>query len=86
MIEQTCFDKMLEWHQIAPFQTKEGSKVGPASNSELRRWFKNKVVQINGKAIAATDPYPSDVWEITFFPRNKNQKCSYFWVPENERA
>lgn len=43
-----AFEYLRNLHEVCQFQTREGSKVGKASNSELRRWINNGALVING--------------------------------------
>ncbi len=43
-------------------------RVGKVSNSEVRRWLKNKAVVINGKAPLPTDEITLPIVELIFFP------------------
>jgi hypothetical protein len=46
----------------------------PASNSELRRWFNNKAVIINGSACAMDDEF-EEITSVVLFPNGK-RKCT----------
>lgn len=35
---------LMRLHEVCHFQTREGKKVGRASNSELKRWCQNGVL------------------------------------------
>jgi len=61
------------------FQTTEGIKVGPASNSEIRRWFKAGIFEINFQIMQAEDPWPPFVKSIVMFPNNKKKRCSFYF-------
>ena len=74
-----CFQKLLEFHKMSNFQATEGDKYGPASNSEIRRWFKAGCVEINFMIVTAEEPYPEFVKSIVFFPKNKKKRCTYFY-------
>ncbi len=66
----------LEWllalHKACSFISREKPDTGKASTSELRRWFKNKAIHIDGKAV---DDMNSDVKfpinSCVLFPRGK---------------
>ena len=65
-------------------RSKEGAKLLPPSNSELRRWCKKNGVLINGKIVGATDEVPDwHVWQLTFFPKNDKARCSVVWEETN---
>ena len=62
---------------LGPWQTKEGKKVGPASNSELRRWIANSVLHINGEVCNKWDEkidFP--VFSIVLWPKNEKQRTT----------
>jgi len=44
-----------------------------ASNSEVRRWLKNKAVQINGKRPGVCDEIVFPIFEFVFFPKGKRK-------------
>jgi len=68
-------------HKVCAFQTIEGSKVGSASNSELKRWCQNKCVEINFELVKWDDPMPPFIKSFVLFPKNKKKRCTLFWDP-----
>lgn len=74
----TCFQQLVSLHAVCRFQTREGDKVGPASNSELRRWFANKCVEVNFELVGEKDPWPPVIKSIVLFPKNKKQRTTLF--------
>lgn len=68
--ELTNFGLLCELHEICNFQTREGKKVGLASKSELRRWFGNKAVEINGKRVEANAKVEYPISEMILFPKS----------------
>jgi hypothetical protein len=56
-------------HEVCSFQTREGKKVGRASNSELKRWLQNKAVLIDGKAANWNDELSFPVKSMVLFPK-----------------
>ena len=61
------------------WQTKEGTKVGRASNSELRRWLNSRVLQINGEPIMSWDEnidFP--IMSVVMWPKNEHQRSTLF--------
>ena len=50
------------------------------TNSELRRWLRNKSVQINGTRPAEHDDVGSRVWECVFFPKSE-RRCTFWFEP-----
>jgi hypothetical protein len=77
----TCLQKLQELHVLCTFQTIEGARHGPASNSELRRWFQQKCVEVNFESVAFNDPWPEFVKSLVLFPKNKKKRCTLFWDP-----
>ena len=78
-----CFQYILSYHSVAPFQTIEGVKHGPASNSELKRWFKQKCIEINGQTDWNFDEeLPPIVYSLVLFPNNKKKKCTLLTFEE----
>ena len=74
-----CFQKLLELHKLCTFQSTEGEKYGPASNSEIRRWFKASCVEINFRPVSAEEEYPEFVKSIVLFPKNKKKRCTLYY-------
>lgn len=74
----TCFQKLLELHKLCNFQSNEGSKVGPASNSEIKRWFNQRCVEINHNTVAFDDPCPV-IERLVLFPNNKKKRTTLIW-------
>lgn len=74
----TALEWLIQLHEVCQFQTKEGKKVGPASNSELRRWLKNGVVKINNVKIAPETliPEPEEFKSIVFFGNNASARIT----------
>jgi hypothetical protein len=61
------------------WQTREGKKVGKASNSELRRWINSQVLQINGEPMTSWDElidFP--IMSVVMWPKNE-QKRTTIW-------
>lgn len=67
----TAFDFLINLHAWCHFQSREGAKVGVASKSEIRRWFKNQAVQLNGERVAATDTVEFPITEFVLFPKGQ---------------
>ena len=70
----TCFQHLVQLHELCKFQTIEGSRSGTASKSELRRWFEQSIIRINMQIVKENDPLPF-IWEFTLFPKS-NKKCT----------
>jgi hypothetical protein len=69
---------IISLHQVCHFQTKEGKKVGDASNSELKRWLQNSVVQVNGERITWDEPMDFPIMSVVLFPNNQKQRTTLF--------
>lgn len=61
----------MELHSACKFQSREGRKVGTASNSELKRWLQNKAVVINGEPLDWNEEMDFPVISVVLFPRSK---------------
>lgn len=56
-------------HEVCQFQTKEGAKIGIASNSELKRWLTNGAVEVNGHKLLPDDEIDFPIFSIVLFPK-----------------
>lgn len=65
----TGLSYMISLHAVCVFQTREGARVGPASNSEMRRWLKNGVLRINGKVIGWDEVIDYPIHSVTLFTK-----------------
>lgn len=61
---------LIHLSEVCHFQTKEGKKVGRASNSELRRWVQNKVLLINGESVSWDEPIDFPIFSVVLFPKS----------------
>lgn len=66
----TALDFLKELHGVCHFQTREGRKVGRASNKELERWFANRAVILDGKAVPRGHPMDFPVQSLVIFPKH----------------
>lgn len=57
-------------HKACHFQTKEGKKVGRASNSELKRWIQNKALLVNGETVEWNEPLDFPIISVVLFPKS----------------
>lgn len=65
-------DFLMSLHDVCHFQTREGAKIGKASNSEMRRWIRNGVLTINGEKITAEEAdIPMPVESCWLFTKQK---------------
>ena len=66
-----CLDFLIKLREAVPFRSIE--KNGVATNSELRRWFDNGSVQINGEKAKWDDPV-QEAWEsLVLHPKGKSR-------------
>jgi len=65
-----ALDLLETLHEQCHFQTREGKKVGVASKSELRRWFNNGAVIINGAKASMNDELTMPVKSLVLFPKH----------------
>ena len=72
----TCYEWLLDLHKVCQFQTKEGKKVGRASNSELKRWIQNSALHINGARVAPDDLIPVEMVSVVLFPKNQERRTT----------
>ena len=72
----TAWEFMMDLHKVCHFQTKEGKKTGKASNSELKRWLRNGVVQCNGENLEWDEPMDFPINSMILFPNNQQKRCS----------
>jgi len=61
---------LLSLHEVCHFQTREGKKVGRASNSELKRWIQNNVLLINGESVKWDEPMDFPIFSVVLFPKS----------------
>lgn len=59
---------LLRLHEVCSFQTREGKKVGLASNSELKRWIQNGALVINGEKALWDELMDYPVFSVILFP------------------
>lgn len=77
----SCFQYLLRLHEVCQFQSVEGARVGTASNSELRRWFKDKAVRINYELVQANDELPTYIADLVLFPKNNRKRTTLVHEP-----
>lgn len=66
----TALDLIKELHAVCQFQTREGRKVGKASNRELERWFQNRAVILDGVPVAKGHHVTFPVQSLVLFPKH----------------
>lgn len=62
---------LRDLHTVTSFQTREGTLVGKATASELKRWIQNKALLINGEHVSWDEPIDFPVFSVVLFPKNK---------------
>ncbi len=60
---------LIELNKVCYFMSKE--RTGRASNSELKRWLKNRAVIVNGESIKWDEPMDFAIHSFVLFPKNK---------------
>jgi hypothetical protein len=76
---KNCLSFILSLHQLCSFQTIEGKKVGKASNSEIRRWFQARCIEINCQTDWSWDEeLPPVIYSLVLFPKNKTKRCTLY--------
>ena len=67
----TAWEFLRDLNTVCHFQTREGKKVGAASNSELKRWIQNKALIINDSAVLWDEPIPFHLHKVTLFSKER---------------
>lgn len=65
----TAWGFLIDLHKVCKFQTREGAKVGPASNSELKRWLQNKAMIVNGEPVQWNELMDFPIISVVLFPK-----------------
>ena len=65
----TAWDFLKELNTVCHFMSRERS--GKASNSELKRWFQNQAVGINGKRYRFDEEIEFPITGLYLFPKHK---------------
>lgn len=68
---QTFWDLLKDINKSCHFQTREGKRVGPVSNSELKRWCMNKAVIVNGESVNFDELVDFPIISFSIFPKNR---------------
>lgn len=77
---KTCLQHILDLHQVCRFMSTDGRTLGPASNSEIKRWFDGeRKVEINFVRVASGDPLPPVIKSIVISPKNKERRCTLYY-------
>ena len=67
----TALDFLRSLHEVCHFQTREGRKVGRASNSELKRWIQNKALVVNAEKVDWDELIDFPIISVVLFPKNR---------------
>ena len=65
----TAWDFLKELNTVCCFMSRE--KTGRATNSELKRWFLNKAVSINGERMKFDQEVKFPITKMFLFPKNR---------------
>ena len=66
-----AWEFLRDLNTVCHFQTREGKKVGEASNSELKRWIQNKALVINESIVVWDAAIPSHLYKVTLFSKER---------------
>lgn len=67
----TAWQYLRLLNEVCHFQTREGKRVGAASNSELKRWCQNKAFIINGESVEWDELIDFPIISVILFPKNR---------------
>ena len=76
-----CFQYLMNLNKVCQFMSVEKPAI-KATNSELRRWFNNKSVEINFQPIGAEDPLPPFIKSLVLFPKSTKRRCTLVYDSE----
>jgi hypothetical protein len=65
-------------NKVCHFHSIEGDGTKPLSKSELKRWFKNGVIQCNGEKLEWNEEMDFPIISFVLFPNNKKRRCTLF--------
>jgi acetone carboxylase gamma subunit len=65
---------VLSMRPAVPFSIEKG--CAEATNSEIRRWFKNKAIRVNGEMVGWDDTITFPVTDLVFFPKSPKRKTT----------
>lgn len=76
--QMTALQWLINIHKVCCFTSIE--KPGEiALNSELRRWVKQGVLEVNFQKIGPNDPWPPLIKSVVLFPSSKRKRCTLFF-------
>ena len=64
-MSETCLEVMISLHSRLKFFSIERKAV--ATNSEIRRWFKQGAIEVNGIKVKADTEWPKEVNSLILF-------------------
>lgn len=67
---------ILSMRPAVPFSIEKACME--ATNSEIRRWFKNKAIRINGMCPDWNDSVTFPVTDLVFFPKSDKRRTTLF--------
>ncbi len=73
-----CLQYLMGINESCQFMSIEKKGI-KASNSELRRWFNNKAVEINFQTPKPEDELPDFVKSLVLFPNSKMKRTTLVW-------
>lgn len=56
--------------------SKEGDRLKPPSNGELRRWVNSGAIQINGQTLSIQGVAEWPITNLVLFPNNRKSRCT----------
>ena len=69
MSDMNALEFLIDLHKVCHFHSREGRR-GRASSSELRRWFLNSAVVVNGEKMAWDEKMDFVIFSFVIFPKN----------------
>lgn len=67
---------ILSLRPMVPFSVEKACQE--ATNSEIRRWFKNKAIRINQSFPNWDDGVTFPIVDLVFFPKSKGRKTTIY--------
>lgn len=77
--EITAYQVIMGLHKACGKFTSIERAPEKASGSEIRRWFSNKAIEINGLTYAANDPWPPVLKSIVLFPNSVKRRTTLYF-------
>lgn len=67
---------ILSLRPMVPYSSEKPCTL--ATNSEIRRWFNNKAIRINGEFPAWNDDVEFPINDLVFFPKSAKRKTTIY--------